>query len=316
MRKDIKIGKLKKVPLREVWKNEAKDFSSWLFNNIEILNEELDINLTPIEKEKKTGSFSVDIVAEDESSQRVVIENQLESTDHDHLGKIITYLSNIGAKTAIWISSNPKQEHERAIEWLNEFGPGVSFYLIKVEAYKIENSIPAPKFSIIAGPSEESEIIGEEKKEYAKRHILRKEFWTQLLDKAKQKTNLHANVTPSINSWVGAGGGKSGINYNYVITRKYAGCEIYLDKGKGYEKPNINKERFDRLHRCKKQIEKTFRGKLNWERLDNARASRISYRFKEGSLNNKETWLKVQDKMIEAMIRMEKAFKNYINQLD
>jgi len=316
MKKDIRIGKLKKIALREVWKNEAKNFSSWLFDNIQILGEELDINLTPIEKEKKAGSFSVDIVAEDESGQKVVIENQLEKTDHDHLGKIITYLSNIGAKTAIWISSNPKQEHERAIDWLNEFGPGVAFYLIKVEAYKIGNSEPAPKFSIIAGPSEESEIIGEEKKEYAKRHILRKEFWTQLLSKAKQKINLHANVTPNIYSWVGAGAGKAGISYNYVITNKYAGCEIYLDKGKEYEKPNINKIRFDKLYKHKKQIEKLFRGKLNWGRLDNARASRISYRFKEGSLNNKETWDKTQDKMIEIMVRLEKAFRNYIKQLD
>jgi hypothetical protein len=316
MDKDIKIGKLKKVPLREVWKNEAKNFSSWLFNNIEILSEELDINLTPIEKEKKAGSFSADIVAEDELGQGVVIENQLGPTDHDHLGKIITYLSNIGAKTAIWISSNPKQEHERAIEWLNEFGSDVSFYLIRVEAYQIGNSDPAPKFSIIAGPSEESEIIGEEKKEYAKRHILRKEFWTELLEKAKEKSDLFTNIRPNIYSWIGAGAGKTGINYQYIITNKYAGCEIYLDKGKGYEKPNINKERFDRLHRCKRQIEKTFRGKLNWERLDNARASRISYRFKEGSLSNKETWSKTQDKMIEVMIRMEKAFKDYIKKLN
>jgi len=310
-----KIEKLKKVPLREVWRNEARNFTSWLFENLEILGEELDMTLTAIEKEGKAGSFSVDIVAEDEMGQKIVIENQLERTNHDHLGKIITYLANLGAKTAIWISSNPKQEHERAVDWLNEVGPGIDFYLIKIEAYKIGNSAPAPKFSIIASPSEESKVIGEEKKEYAKRHILRKEFWSKLLEKAKQKTNLHINITPNIYSWLGAGGGKAGIGYNYVVTNKYGKCEIYFDKGKDYEKPNINKLRFDSLHKYKKQIEKKFGGKLNWERLDNARASRISIKFEGVGLGNKERWDKLQEKMIDAMIRLERAFIDYIRKL-
>jgi RecB family endonuclease NucS len=119
MKNKINVGKIKRVPLREVWKNEAHDFTSWLFNNLEILGEEMNIKLVPIEKEGKAGSFSVDIVAEDEMGQKTVIENQLEKTNHDHLGKIITYLSNLDAKIAIWISSDPKQEHERAIDWLN-----------------------------------------------------------------------------------------------------------------------------------------------------------------------------------------------------
>jgi len=316
MKNQKNIGRIKKVSLREVWKDEAKNFTSWLFENIEILGEELDMDLTPIEKEGKAGSFSVDIIAEDGMGQKVVIENQLEKTNHEHLGKIITYLSNLDAKIAIWISSNPTNEHERAIEWLNEFSPGVNFYLVKIEAYKIGNSDPAPKFSIIAGPSEESEAIGEEKKEYAKRHILRKEFWTKLLEKAREKTPLHSNVAPNIYSWVGAGAGKSGISYNYVITNKYGGCEIYLDRGKEYEKPNINKIRFDQLYKYKNQIEKKFKGKLNWERLDNARASRISIRFRGGGLSDKENWGKLQDKMIDTMIRLERAFKDSIRRLN
>jgi hypothetical protein len=315
--KNIKnIGKIRRVPLREVWENEAKDFTSWLFNNIEILGEELDMDLTSVEQEGKVGSFQVDIIAEDGSGQKVIVENQLERTNHDHLGKIITYLANLDAKIVIWISSNPKQEHERAIEWLNEFSPGVSFYLIKIEAYKIGNSDPAPKFSIIAGPSKESEVIGEEKKEYAKRYILRKEFWTQLLEKAKEKSSLHSNISPNIYSWVGAGAGKQGISYNYGITKRYGGCEIYFDKGKDYVKPNINKIRFDKLYKHKSQIEKKFGGKLNWERLDSARASRISIRFKGPGLNNKDEWEGLQNKMIDAMVRLEYAFKDYIQQLE
>jgi len=315
MKNKINVGKIKRVPLRDVWKDEAKDFTSWLFENLEILGEELDIDLTPIEKEGKAGSFSVDIIAEDGMGQKIVIENQLEKTNHDHLGKIITYLANLDAKIAIWISSNPKQEHERAIDWLNEFGPSVAFYLVKVEAYKIGNSNPAPKFSIIAGPSEESETIGKEKKEYAKRHILRKEFWTRLLEKSKGKTNLYSNVSPSIYSWIGTGAGKAGIGYNYTITNKSAGCEVYLDRGKEFEEPNINKIRFDQLYKYKDEIEKEFGGSLKWERLDNRRACRISVKFEEAGLKDEEDWDKLQDKMIDAMIRLEKAFRNYIRRL-
>ncbi|HDZ54589.1 MAG TPA: DUF4268 domain-containing protein [Candidatus Nealsonbacteria bacterium] len=309
------IERIKKVPLREVWKNEARDFTSWLFDNIEILGEELDMDLTAIDREGDAGSFSVDIIAEDENGQKVVIENQLEKTNHEHLGKILTYLANLDAKIAIWISSNPRQEHERAIDWLNEFGPETAFYLVQIEAYKIGNSNPAAKFSIIAGPSEGSETIGKKKKEYAKRHILRKEFWTALLEKAKGKTSLHSNITPGIYSWIGTGAGKQGIIYSYVITKKYGGCEIYFDKGKDYIKPNINKIRFDKLYKHKNQIEKKFKGRLNWERLDNARASRISIKFKGKGLNDKENWEKLQDKMIDAMIRLERAFKEYIRRL-
>lgn len=315
MKNKINIGKIKKVPLRDVWRNEAHDFSSWLFNNLEILGEELNIKFTPIKKEGKAGSFSVDIIAEDEMGQKIIIENQLEKTDHDHLGKIITYLSNLGAKTAIWISSNPKQEHERAIDWLNQFDPGVSFYLIKVEAYKIGNSDPAPKFSIIVGPSEESKSIGKEKKEYATRHILRKKFWTQLLEKCKNKTNLFSNISPSIYAWVGTGAGKGGIAFNYTITQKFGSCEIYFDKGKNFTEPNINKIRFDQLYKHKNKIEKEFGENLIWERLDNKRACRISIKFNEAGLKDEGKWDKLQDKMIDAMIRLEKVFKGYIQRL-
>src|SRR3989344_9506428 len=139
------IGKLKKVPLREIWKNEAKDFTTWLSENIDTLNEALEISLTVVEREKSVGDFSLDIVAEDSDSNLVIIENQLEKTDHGHLGQVVTYLSNLGAKMAIWITSNPREEHIKAINWLNESTPDyTSFYIVKVEAVRIGDSAPAP----------------------------------------------------------------------------------------------------------------------------------------------------------------------------
>ena len=92
------IGKIKRVHLREVWKHEAKDFTTWLQDNIEILNDVLDISLSSAEREQSAGAFSIDLVAEEDGGNLVVIENQLEKSNHDHLGKIITYLTSIGAK--------------------------------------------------------------------------------------------------------------------------------------------------------------------------------------------------------------------------
>lgn len=312
------IGKIKKVSLRELWQKEDKDFTRWLEENIEYLNEVLDIDISIESREEKIGPFKVDLFGEDNFGKKVIIENQLEKTDHDHLGKIITYLTNLEANTAIWITSKPTEEHIKSIEWLNEITPDdIAFYLIKIEAIKIESQpLAAPLFTVVKGPSRESKQIGAEKKEYAQRYILRKEFWIQLLEKAKEKTKLHANVSPSIYSWIGTGAGKSGIGYNYVITNKYASCEIYLDRGKEFEEPNINKIRFDELFKHRDEIEKEFGGKLNWERLEDRRASRISVHFEGIGLKDKDKWDELQEKMIETMIRLEKAFRKYIRQLD
>jgi len=99
----MSIGKLKKVPLREIWPNEANDFTVWLANNLDFLSEVLELDLSLVEREAAAGPFAADILAEDPSGTPVIIENQLERPDHDHLGKLVTYLSNLNAKTAIWI---------------------------------------------------------------------------------------------------------------------------------------------------------------------------------------------------------------------
>ncbi|MBA3013900.1 MAG: DUF4268 domain-containing protein, partial [Desulfobulbaceae bacterium] len=130
------IGKLRRVPLRDVWKHEAIDFTKWLQDNIDVLSEVVDLNLSNPESEQAAGAFSVDLVAEDESGNPVIIENQLEKSDHDHLGKILTYLVAMAAKTAIWIVADPRPEHVSAITWLNE-SSSASFYLLKIEAIVI-----------------------------------------------------------------------------------------------------------------------------------------------------------------------------------
>lgn len=308
------IGKLEKVELRDIWKKEAKDFTQWLEQNLDILGECLDKELSSLGREKAAGAFSADLTAEDSNSSMIIIENQLEKTNHDHLGKMITYLTNLEAKGAIWICKEARPEHVKAVSWLNEVTPDdISLYLVKIEAVRIGNSPPAPLFTVVAGPSEESKEAGTKKKEFARRHILRMEFWKRLLDKAREKTELHSNVKPSRYSYTPTGAGISGLQYSYVIGKNRGSVEIYIDRGKGFSEEN--KRIFDALHRRRKQIENEFGGFLNWERLDDKRASRISIAFPEAGLNNEDKWDELQDKMIDAMIRFEKALRKHIKKL-
>jgi len=158
------VGKIERVPLRDIWKHEDYDFTSWLQDNIDVLNDALGLSLSNPESEQSARSFNVDLLAEDETGNPVIIENQLEKSDHNHLGKLITYLTAIGAKTAVWIVEDPRPEHVGAISWLNE-SSSANFYLSKVEGIKIGDSESAPLLTLIVGPSEESREVGEKKKE-------------------------------------------------------------------------------------------------------------------------------------------------------
>lgn len=308
------LERLQPVPLREAWPHEARDFSAWLSENLDALSEKLDFELTLVEKDKVVGSFVIDVLAEDEAGDYVVIENQLEKTDHDHLGKVITYMSSLDAKTGIWVTSEPRDEHRRAIDWLNKLSPiDYRFYLVRVETVKIGSSQPAPLFTVEAQPDPETKKRSKDIEDLAERHVLRRDFWTKLLAKAREKTNLHANISPSKQSWISTGGGRAGLSFNYTITRKNGGVELYIDKGK--ESDEINKRWFDFIFSHKAEIEQAFGDPLEWERLNERRASRIAKRYATGNLYDEATWAGVQDKMIDAMIRLEKVLRPYLKQL-
>lgn len=159
------IGKVEKLSLREVWRHEAFDFSVLFEQNSEVLDETLDLGLANVEREKSTGGFFVDLVGEARDGNMVVIETQLEKSEHDHLGKLITYLSSLDAKVGIWIVSNPRPEHVTAVSWLNE-GSSAKFYLLEVEAIRIDDFRPAPLFTLITGPSEATSVVGRTKEKF------------------------------------------------------------------------------------------------------------------------------------------------------
>ena len=139
----------------------------------------------------------------------------------------------------------------------------------------------------------------------------REKFWEQLLKKAKEKTDLHAHNSPGVDRWLGTVVGKSGFSFGYVINQKSAACELFIDGGKGSK--NLNKRRFDVLYTHKKEIEQSFGGKLEWERMGMWRGSKITKRFKGRGLLDENKWDYLQDKMIDAMIRLEAAVREYVH---
>jgi hypothetical protein len=311
------IGKLEPVALRDLWKHEERGFSAWLENNLDSLSEAIGVSLSDPQRELKAGGFQVDLVAEDDDGNRVIVENQLEATDHDHLGKLLTYLTNLDAKAAVWITSEPRPEHIRAIQWLNETTPDdIAFYLVRLAAYRIAGSDPAPLFTAIVGPSAEAKTFGKQKKELAERHVLRLRFWEQLLARAKEKgVLLHAQRSPSKDSWISAGAGiRSGLSFNYLIwMSEEAAVEFWIDTGDKDE----NKRIFDGLHAHKAEVEQSFGAPLSWERLDEKRACRVRYVLRQGGLtDSEEKWPEIQNGMIDTMDRLAKAPLNHSSRTD
>lgn len=182
----MKLGTLKNVDLREAWKNEAYDFTPWVSENLELLGKTLGLDLELVETEKSVGGYSLDILARDMSTgEYVAIENQLEQTDHSHLGQLITYASGVGAKAAVWISAVVRDEHRQAMEWLNEnTSSNLAFFAVQVELLQIDNSSPAPNFKIIASPNEWITDITVDREKTDKQKLYH-EFFEDVLNRVK-----------------------------------------------------------------------------------------------------------------------------------
>jgi hypothetical protein len=154
----VSLGLLERVPLREVWNNEAAHFTPWLAQptNLELLGKALGMELAGDRTEATVGGFSADIVARSATDNSVVlIENQLEQTDHTHLGQILTYLAGLEAKTVVWVAQRIRDEHRAAIEWLNtNTAEAFRFFAIEVELWRISGSPPAPRFNIVVKPND------------------------------------------------------------------------------------------------------------------------------------------------------------------
>jgi aromatic ring-cleaving dioxygenase len=302
------VGRLEIEPIRKAFPNEARHFTTWMEEHIDALGERLGLRLTVVQREKGAGAFAADLECEGPDGQRVIVENQLEPTDHDHPGKLLTYLVNLDGAAAIWVTSDPRPEHQKVIDWLNEATPAnIAFYLVRAEAVRIGGSAAAPLFTVVAGPSSAGKVAGHERREWAERPSKHVDFWKSLLERSKERTKLFAGKTPGRDYWIAISAGRAGVIFSYTIRQADAGVELFIDHDKTTGEKN--KAIFDALFAQKETIERDFGGPLEWQRLDHRRASRILARVTGGGFADPSTWPHIQDRMIDSMVRFYEAVK-------
>lgn len=305
------IGKLKEVDIRELWKHEQYDFSEWLSKkeNIENLNEILGLTLVDISKETYVGAYRCDLFAKDETTGiKVIIENQLEVSNHDHLGKIITYASGLDAKVVVWIVKEAREEHRSAIEWLNNnTNSNVNFFLIEIHAYKIENSDPAPMFQVVEQPNDfiKNNKYTNRDESMNKSQSQRIEFWNQFNNVVIERGKPFNIRKATTDHWYNVAIGTSHAHIDITLVNKDSliGVELYITD---------NKELFDKLYSRKDEIEAELGFTLDWRRLDNSKASRIVYHIKGLNFDDHSNYNELMNKTIDLAVLMRNTFKKYI----
>lgn len=307
----MKLGKLEEIDIRKVWLHEQYDFSAWLSKeeNIAELSDALNLSLTDVETEKFVGNYRCDILCKDElTGKNVLIENQLEPTNHDHLGKLITYASGLDASVVVWIVQSAKEEHASAIEWLNKnTTEDLAFFLVEIHAYKIGDSDPAPNFKIIEQPNEFVKSV----KSIAKSGKLnaseegRLEFWTQFNQVLEEKGKPFNKRKATTDHWydIAIGSSQCHMTINLVNKEHKIRIGLYI---------NDNKELYDSLYDRKGEIESAIGYELEWWRLDGKKASMIGTHIKQLDFNKQDNYPELMDKTIEIVVKLRDTFKKYI----
>lgn len=307
----MKLGKLTEVNVRDLWKHEQYDFSAWLAKeeNIEELGNVIGLNLVDVNTEVYVGAYRCDLVAKDETTGiKVIIENQLESTNHDHLGKIITYASGLDAKVVVWVVKEAREEHRSAIEWLNNNTlSDIAFFLIEIHAYKIGDSLPAAKFEMVEKPNDfikntkGSNSNGELNKSQAERL----EFWEQFNTVVVEKGKPFSIRKASTDHWYDVALGITGAHISITLVNKanIVGVEVYI---------HDDKTLFDSLLEKKGEIEEQTGMAFCWERLDGKKASRIKYCIPGLDFDDHSNYHELMVEVIDKVLIMRNVFKKYI----
>ena len=286
------IGKIERVPIREVWRYEDEDFTPWLKENLDQLGEVLGMVLDRAEDEFRVGRFSLDIVAKNANTQdTVAIENQLEDTDHSHLGQLLTYVAGAEAKTAIWIAAQFKEEHRAALEMLNNSSNGeIAYFGVEIEAIRVGNSEPAALFQPVVTPNNWRKNFvptGGETTPGQQRYI---EYWRPLLERLNEEHNWGLTKLENQTSQFNAGSGlRRGFGNFYRTMRFTNSKEIRVEMIIRGPSAQWNKAVFDILESSKEQIEDAA-GELVWERMEEAATSRLGF-ARPGSVRDAEETL-------------------------
>lgn len=309
------FGTIIKVPLRDIWKHEALDFTPWLARNINVLGEVIGLDLELIKEEANCGDFSLDLLAKDlGTNKNVIIENQFNRTDHDHLGKLITYAAFHDAKFVIWIAETIREEHRQALEWLNDrTNNETQFFAIVVEVIKINDSKPAYNFKPIVFPNEwsKSKPQNQNLQQTSQKSERYRAYFQELIDELREQHHFTSAKAGQPQSWFAFASGRAGISYgaNFGLGNKVR-TELYIDIGSAED----NTRFLNYLMQSKDLIESNFETTLSWEPLEDKRAVRVAI-YRDGFIEMDALDLDlVKQWHIKNLLKFKKVFSSLIQQ--
>jgi hypothetical protein len=308
----MELGKLKLITPRKKWEHEARDFTPWLAEHIEELNEALGLELEVENTEVAVGPYSADILAKDIGTNKyVVIENQLEKTNHDHLGKSITYASVLDASTIIWIATDFTEEHKKSLDWLNDHTTEeISFYGVQLELWQIEDSKPALRFNVVSKPNQAVRQAAKLKtdEELSEKRKFQLDFWTKFRDKLAETNKISSLQTPRADYWFDITLGKSNIHLSNTCNTNSntIGVRVYINN-------KIADTMYPFLESKKEEIEEKIGQKLLWNPNNAPRDKVIILSYKTDFSDDKKVD-EALNWMVEYSIKFRDVFSKIIKQ--
>lgn len=301
------LGRLKKVELREVWSDEANDFTPWLAreDNLKVLADTIGLELELEATEKNVGPFKADILCKDTMDGHwVLIENQLERTDHTHLGQLLTYASGLKAVTIVWVAKYFTEEHRAALDWLNEItDESFNFFGLEVELWQIGDSNIAPKFNLASKPNDWSRAVHNTARtasELTPTKQAQFEFWTAFRAYMQDEGSFIRCQKAAPHHWMNHAIGKSGFGLCSIASS-------WDSEAGNFDQPEIQvnlminlrgaKKYFAILEAQKDSIEREIGESLIWHNPEDKRRCRIYIRQPADFMNQKDwpaqhAWLK------------------------
>lgn len=313
------LGRLVKVNIRDIWRTEAQDFTPWLAReeNLAVLAEALDMELEIEAQERNVGPFRADILCKDLSDNSwVLIENQLERTDHVHLGQLLTYASGLETVTIVWIATSFTEEHRAALDWLNKItDEQFRFFGLEVELWRIGDSLAAPKFNIVSKPNDWSRSVGEaarriEADTLTETKALQLQFWTELRDALASHRFLRPQK-PQPQHWAVFRIGRAGFHIGAILNTRgnEVGVELYISGSDA-------KAYFNLLRKDQVEIEESLGFTLDWRELPHRRDCRIFRTWDDVDPLDQKRWPEYRQWMISTMEAFHNTFRERIRQLN
>jgi hypothetical protein len=310
------LSQLQRINLREAWKNEASDFTPWLAQteNLNQLADALGLSdMELVQTEYQVGDFKLDILCSDDDGE-VIIENQLEKTNHTHLGQIITYAAGIGAKKVIWLAESFRPEHVAALDFLNQNTTSeLNFFAVEITLWRIANSPLAPSFNVVVKPNNWSKSSRESARMAATAtptKLLQQKFWIGWLAHLEANKSSLRPQKPGPKHWLTISLGRSGIQMGAIINSRESrlGIEIYINH-------QNSKQYFAQLRQQSQDIELKLGFELDWRELPDKSACRIIILKQDSPLDDETAWPSYFLWLTETAHKMDKVFRPLVRVL-